>query len=333
MFGGRVPSWLACRPEKRNGFDVLDIDGSAGRKWYFRNCDALPPTRVHYTQRGVHIFFNNAPGLRCSTSRIAPSIDVKAEGGYVIWHPREGLPIEDAGLVADWPEWLLAEAMRKPRFDVYHSTSLSSVPVSVSVPPDAVIAELTTALFQLDPCEWRSDGDQEGYLAWLGLMMACKAAGIAKEDWLEWCALDECYADAGEEIGRKWDGAPARHSDALFKALAQAMPRVRLSRQVAEWRSAGAHISAKAGLSAKAGKPPANLQSRSSGLMNWLSKNLSGDGVFSAACLLAELNVTQATATKLILGNFPSLRKSLGEAEVCYQIGRAFDHINAKRTA
>jgi Bifunctional DNA primase/polymerase, N-terminal len=46
---------------KRNGFDILDIDGSAGRRWYFRNCDALPATRVHYTQRGVHIFFFTLP--------------------------------------------------------------------------------------------------------------------------------------------------------------------------------------------------------------------------------------------------------------------------------
>ena len=72
---------------------------------------------------------------------------------------------------------------------------------------------------KLDPCEWRSEGSQESYDGWFALMMACKAAGIAREDWLEWCALDECYADAGDEVGRKWDGAPARHADALFKAL------------------------------------------------------------------------------------------------------------------
>ena len=80
-------------------------------------------------------------------------------------------------------------------------------------------AELTEALFELDPGEWRSEGSQESYDAWFGLMMACKAAGIAREDWLEWCALDECYADDG---GRGWTQVgwrPARHADALFKAL------------------------------------------------------------------------------------------------------------------
>ena len=93
---------------KRNGFDVLDIDGRAGREWLARN--AVPPTRAHYTQRGAHFFFAHATGLRCSTGRIADGVDVRAEGGYIVWWPREGLPIEDLE-IAVWPEWLLKEAM------------------------------------------------------------------------------------------------------------------------------------------------------------------------------------------------------------------------------
>jgi hypothetical protein len=116
----------------RNGFDILDIDGSEGLKWYDRNYDAIPQTRAHSTQRGMHLLFVNAPGLRCSTgsekSGIAPGIDVRAEGGYVIWWPREGLPIEDAPL-SEWPDWLLAEAMRKPRREENPNTSLSSLPL------------------------------------------------------------------------------------------------------------------------------------------------------------------------------------------------------------
>jgi hypothetical protein len=203
----------------RNNFDVLDIDGDAGRAWYERNYDAIPTTRAHSTQRGMHLLFIHAPGLHCSTSEIAPGIDVRTEGGYAIYWPREGLPIEDVA-VAEWPEWLYQEAKgrkRDRRLEGYSNKSISSVPLSV--PPDAVVAELTEALFELDPVEWRSDGSQEGYLAWLHLMIACKAAGIAKADWLEWCAGDECYANAGDEVGHKWDGLVATHADALFKAL------------------------------------------------------------------------------------------------------------------
>jgi hypothetical protein len=198
---------------RKNWFDVLDIDGDAGLKWYDRNYDAIPQTRAHSTQRGMHLLFVHAPGLRCSTSKITPGVDVKAELGYCIWWPREGYPIEDHPL-SEWPDWLLAEATRKPRLEENPSTPLSSVP------PNEVVASLTKALFKLDPCEWRSEDDQSQYDGWLALMMACKAAGISKEDWVEWCVGDECYADDADEIGRKWDGVPARHADALFKALA-----------------------------------------------------------------------------------------------------------------
>jgi hypothetical protein len=45
--------------------------------------------------------------MRNSNRRIAPSVDVRGDGGYVIWWPREGFPVIDRPL-APWPEWLLA---------------------------------------------------------------------------------------------------------------------------------------------------------------------------------------------------------------------------------
>ena len=96
----------------RNDFDVLDVDGDKGRAWYERNYDAIPATRAHSTQRGMHLLFRYAPGLHCSTSEIAPGIDVRTTGGYCIWWPREGYPIEDAPL-SEWPTWLYEEARGK----------------------------------------------------------------------------------------------------------------------------------------------------------------------------------------------------------------------------
>jgi hypothetical protein len=92
-----------------NGVDVLDIDGPAGAAWYDANHDRLPLTQTHSTRRGKHFLFRHAAGLRCSESRIAPGVDVRASGGYVIWWPREGFAVEDAE-IADWPEWLLEAA-------------------------------------------------------------------------------------------------------------------------------------------------------------------------------------------------------------------------------
>jgi hypothetical protein len=60
---------------------------------------------------GYHVFFRHAEGLRGSVNRIAPGVDVRADGGYVIWWAREGLPVANAHKLEPWPEWLLAAAL------------------------------------------------------------------------------------------------------------------------------------------------------------------------------------------------------------------------------
>jgi hypothetical protein len=95
-----------------NAFDVLDID-LAGIKFWEENRHRLPPTRTHETQSGGHhLLFKHAPGLRCSSGRIAPGIDVRADGGFIVWWPAQFYPVLDAP-VADWPAWLLEPAREK----------------------------------------------------------------------------------------------------------------------------------------------------------------------------------------------------------------------------
>src|SRR5262249_22584581 len=87
-----------------NDFDCVDIEPE-GRGWYELNFDALPTTRAHSTPRGLHLLFRHVDGVRCSTGKIAKGIDIRGDGGFIIWHPREGLPFEDHP-VCDWPDWL-----------------------------------------------------------------------------------------------------------------------------------------------------------------------------------------------------------------------------------
>jgi hypothetical protein len=94
-----------------NGFDVLDIDLEA-LGWRDQNRDRFPFTQVHTTRSGGwHFLFKHHSGLRNSASRIAPGVDVRADGGFIIWWPREGLPFTTAEF-AEWPEWLLELASR-----------------------------------------------------------------------------------------------------------------------------------------------------------------------------------------------------------------------------
>jgi hypothetical protein len=93
-----------------SGIAVLDIDAKhdEARTWWGEHRDRLLPARVHRTRSGgLHILYRHRPGLSCSTSKIARGVDVRADGGYIIWWPAAGLPVlEDAG-IRPWAEWLM----------------------------------------------------------------------------------------------------------------------------------------------------------------------------------------------------------------------------------
>ncbi len=88
------------------GIDVLDIDPN-GENWFHAHRDQLPQTRTHKTRReGLHLINRHATGLRCSTSKIAPGVDIKADGGYVIWWPAALGRVVCDGPFADFPVWV-----------------------------------------------------------------------------------------------------------------------------------------------------------------------------------------------------------------------------------
>jgi hypothetical protein len=114
-----VPSWwplCAIVSGAANSIDCLDVD-PAGMDWLARQ--GLPPTRTHHTRRGGrHLFFVHADGLRCSESRIAPGVDIRAGGGYFIDWSRQGLTVENGDLLAEWPADLLAGLAMGKRLQV-----------------------------------------------------------------------------------------------------------------------------------------------------------------------------------------------------------------------
>jgi hypothetical protein len=90
---------------------VIDIDPRrGGDKWFFENRDRLPKTRTHETASGgQHLIYRHVLGLRCSTDRIAPGVEIKADGGYAIWWPSHGGRVLCEGPIAQFPRWLLDE--------------------------------------------------------------------------------------------------------------------------------------------------------------------------------------------------------------------------------
>lgn len=93
-------------------FIVIDIDtknDAHGMAWLDANRDALPPTRTHRTRSGgLHLCFLPVPAfeVRNSQSRLAPGVDVRGIGGFVIMPPSLGYTVEDAAPLALLPIWL-----------------------------------------------------------------------------------------------------------------------------------------------------------------------------------------------------------------------------------
>jgi hypothetical protein len=94
-----------------SGIAVIDIDPRrGGDKWFFENRDRLPKTRTHESQSGgPHLIYRHILGMRCSKDLIAPGVEVKADGGYIIWWPERGCRVLCEGPVAEFPRWLAEE--------------------------------------------------------------------------------------------------------------------------------------------------------------------------------------------------------------------------------
>jgi Bifunctional DNA primase/polymerase, N-terminal len=93
----------------RSGIDALDIDPRhGGLDWLEEAKDSLPVTRTHTTRSGgLHFLFRHADGVKNSESKIAPGVDTRGDGGYIIYWPAHGCEVLNPQTVAEWPQWLL----------------------------------------------------------------------------------------------------------------------------------------------------------------------------------------------------------------------------------
>jgi hypothetical protein len=104
-----------------SGFFVVDVDiknGAPGMAWLSANrWRLLPETRWHETRSGgVHLLFKMPEGrtIRNSASKIAPGIDIRGDGGFVIVPPSPGYTLQHRAPIEPAPAWLL-DAIDPPR--------------------------------------------------------------------------------------------------------------------------------------------------------------------------------------------------------------------------
>jgi hypothetical protein len=309
---------VGAQTGERNGFDCLDIDPD-GLPWLDENFDALPATYAHDTPRGLHLFFKHVPGLRGSIKRIAPGVDVKADGGYVIWWERQGYAVEDWPL-CEWPDWLLEEA-RAACGPQRNSRNLSSKKSGSGGGGGGV--GVTEALRKLDPCGWRGRHDE-----WFAVLMGAKAAGIAEDDFVEWSIGDPEYADDGEIIRVKWNSVEPRHPGAFFKALKDAG--IKLKPQPEDKTFLPAEVPTLTGK-----RKTISWRARVGTMTSILHGNQIERALFNVACVCAEVHhecgkPALKFAQEMLEASCPRLIKEIGIDEVRRTVANGFRHVEEK---
>jgi hypothetical protein len=162
-----------------SGWAVIDADSAKHPEsdaWVSEHEEMLSSAYIYETRSGGrHFVFKHVPGLRCGQNVTARGIDIRAEGGYVIFWPANGCKVISAAPLAEFPPELIAQIQR-PRLieQPPHKLASSSADggwfagASESLKDEAV-----------DTC-LKAIGSSEDVLShaeWRDIGFACRAAG------------------------------------------------------------------------------------------------------------------------------------------------------------
>lgn len=108
-----------------NGRVVIDIDSAKGGE----RDDAWPETfTVRTRSGGLHLHYWTSAKIRNSASRLAPHVDVRGEGGYVVIPPTPGYE-ELGGPFTQLPDWLVEQCGRHRGYGAGLAESPKLVPL------------------------------------------------------------------------------------------------------------------------------------------------------------------------------------------------------------
>jgi P4 family phage/plasmid primase-like protien len=192
-----------------SGLLVPDFDtknGGGGDVYYKANQHRFLRTRLHRTRSGGGQMLLNMPpdiDIRNSAGKLAKGVDIRANGGYIVWPGSPGYSVIDDAPVADCPEWFLADLL-----------ALKPKAVDVSALAGTAAADV------LGAAELVGDGTVYGLAA---LRKAC-AAIVGAEDGTKHDTLNrEAYSIGGLVSGGEINDAVARAAlDAALGEIAGA---------------------------------------------------------------------------------------------------------------
>lgn len=124
LFQSRLKHW-AIPTGQTNDLLVLDVDVKGGGHETIKSYP-VPTTRTQRTiSGGTHYFFKYPRDGKVYSNRVKflPGLDIRSDGGYVMYYGDDGQPIVDA------PEWLLKSIVTNPQ----QSPELSTVRVEPAI--------------------------------------------------------------------------------------------------------------------------------------------------------------------------------------------------------
>lgn len=204
-----------------SGIVVVDIDirdDRSGMDWLTAHASDLPPTRTHRTRSGgLHLLFRYPTGhdIRNSAGKIATCVDVRGNGGYVVYPPSPGYQVADPAEPAEMPPWLIA-ACGKP-----YAAQAPTVPAERTPPRQDGGSRYGLAALERE-CEairCARFGEQETTLGGAALKIGALVAGGELNEDIALGDLKAAGRQMPSEAGREpWvDANVAEHIRVAFK--------------------------------------------------------------------------------------------------------------------
>ena len=197
---------------------------------------------------------------------------------------------------------------------------------------DVEVADLTAALHQLDPRDFRE------YAEWFALMTGAAYVGIGERDFVDWSVSDPHYAADGPIIRKMWRKLNPQHGGAFWAALKAGGIKLTHEGPLIN------EVPSEASSASFAPKPTRNLVRRLDAIQRTVERALGADReptLFRGACTCAEIiaepksKLTPSNAMALLLSaaHVNGLLQEIGADEVQRTIANGLHHVEKKLLA